>query len=750
MESKKEKPINLLVAILTSNDIYLAKRAYNSIILQYPTSNSYIIPVIYLIVNSINKQYIFDILEEFKDCQNIKIIETKSNGKPGKGHNSCIQLFKDNTEYDYLTILDGDDMFYPCAFQIYEAYIKEIAPDILHLMCNDKIRVKCKKDILDWDLSYNFKMTSNFTNNNALWYKYEKILKNPFEMNILDASTPSRIILFSRNIFNSKIEIRYSEKLSIFDDMIAFLNMFEAFKTNQDIKIIGTGNPNIYCYNMLNDNSVSKLQNITDEDFNFRQEVETNKLIKAKKYDIISLPQYVLKDNKTIQSFTFDDKIKFIEKNIINDYINHIKKEIIKTFEISSYNRPKSILRYILNLYEKLIEIGFYSKEIYQQALSISSYLNERKTTMNMLYLDKWSWKIDKHITKIYFTKKSPKVISIINKEYLIDNKKESILIFLYLKDKHFYYNFNECFKDKYNLIYMKPSSGRKRFDKEQMNFYPITEYYLIINITNLNTFIYSTCDSDCLYRLDLTKFKKVIYNPIILYLKDKECICLYKNYEKKLAATIYSSMFHKVLFCKVINYTTKGKDKIIMPYRTSTNFNNNNETYLFVNIFSFEQEYFKYLSILKSIKQNTTDLKWYVFFPEQRVTKNMLSSKPKWVTIDYNTSLYKEKIKESNFHLFLPIDTDKLIYRKELLLAIENCNIIFTFLLNNVKVRSLLTTYAFYFKDNDNFGTKISTTIDNIYEKKMISLYKHNIKNHMVNLLPTKKDYIKKWESVL
>ena len=41
------------------------------------------------------------------------------------GHNSCINLFKNRKQYDYLIHIDGDDFLYPYAFhQLYKALIK--------------------------------------------------------------------------------------------------------------------------------------------------------------------------------------------------------------------------------------------------------------------------------------------------------------------------------------------------------------------------------------------------------------------------------------------------------------------------------------------------------------------------------------------------------------------------------------------------------------------------------------------------
>ena len=223
--------INLLVTILTSSNVFLAKRAYDSIDFQQDPPLGMKV-TIYIVVNSLNKKYIFDIVEEFKYIDNVHIIETESNGTPGKGHNSCIDLFRSKPEFSHLTILDGDDALYPCAFNIYYNYITETNLDILHLACNDKIRITVKPSTVKWRLKHNFQMTGNFKLSYNLWEENKGALKNPFKMNILESSTPSRVLLLSRNIFNCSFPICHSNTLNIFDDMIMFLNILEAVETN--------------------------------------------------------------------------------------------------------------------------------------------------------------------------------------------------------------------------------------------------------------------------------------------------------------------------------------------------------------------------------------------------------------------------------------------------------------------------------------------------------------------------------------
>ena len=99
-----------LLCILTSSNEKLLKVSYNSALNQINHNLDY---TIVIVVNSLNKSYYSEVCKEFEDI-NVEIIETISNGKPGMGHNSCINLFKIRKEYNYMIMIDGDDLFYPC------------------------------------------------------------------------------------------------------------------------------------------------------------------------------------------------------------------------------------------------------------------------------------------------------------------------------------------------------------------------------------------------------------------------------------------------------------------------------------------------------------------------------------------------------------------------------------------------------------------------------------------------------------
>ena len=92
MESK------FLLCILTSSNEKLLKVSYNSALNQVNHNLDY---TIIIVVNSLNTSYYNSVCEEFKNID-VEIIQTVSNGKPGMGHNSVINLFKHRLQYDYI------------------------------------------------------------------------------------------------------------------------------------------------------------------------------------------------------------------------------------------------------------------------------------------------------------------------------------------------------------------------------------------------------------------------------------------------------------------------------------------------------------------------------------------------------------------------------------------------------------------------------------------------------------------------
>jgi hypothetical protein len=243
-----------IITLLSSNNSELLKLSYNSILNQINHNIDY---TIILIINSLDKDYYNDVKKEFQNID-IDIIETKSNGKPGMGHNSCLNYFYKNKIYDYLIMIDGDDLVYPTFLsQISKAFEYKNNLDILSIYGNDSLRCYYDSDISDIHIMNNFYLRpghflpKKFHDSN--W------LINPFRSDIIKNGIINiiRILLFSRNFINlnHNIEI-YSEKCYILDDYIAYLNYIDNV-LNKNMSSLIINSDGLYLYNNLNNNSVS-------------------------------------------------------------------------------------------------------------------------------------------------------------------------------------------------------------------------------------------------------------------------------------------------------------------------------------------------------------------------------------------------------------------------------------------------------------------------------------------------------------
>ena len=197
-----------LITILSSSNIHLLELSYLSVLKQlYHPINYNII----IIINSTDTTYFTEVKKYFLNKNyDVEIIQTISNGKPGMGHNSCIQLFQNRKQYHYLIHLDGDDFLYPYAFhQLYKSFqstkINNNYPDLLVLQGNDLITSYNKSD----------STTDIYINNNLYLIKQDEYPQNKwlFHNDIININpfnnssfiTPIRPFLYSRNIFKLNI-----------------------------------------------------------------------------------------------------------------------------------------------------------------------------------------------------------------------------------------------------------------------------------------------------------------------------------------------------------------------------------------------------------------------------------------------------------------------------------------------------------------------------------------------------------------
>jgi hypothetical protein len=99
--------MKLMLALLTNHDLPRLRRLVKSILQMNPEPFFTVYPII--VVNSLDSTYYAQVkAARFPFI----VVKTESNGKPGKGKNSCLDLFL-KSDCDYLSRIDGDDIVYP-------------------------------------------------------------------------------------------------------------------------------------------------------------------------------------------------------------------------------------------------------------------------------------------------------------------------------------------------------------------------------------------------------------------------------------------------------------------------------------------------------------------------------------------------------------------------------------------------------------------------------------------------------------
>ena len=323
MESK------FLVTILTSSKLDYLKQSYNSIINQQPSNIKYDVVII---VNTLKDEYYEQVKTTFYES---KVVITESNGFPGKGHNSCIEYFKNHEEYDYLIYLDGDDFFYPFFFKNLEVYLQQsYNPDILFLPFSDILTENYKKD----DLHYPFRQCYycyNVDSLNLMNAVYQRKV-SPFRNKLENVNTAGRIIFVSRK--SLEINFTYQENLKWYDDVLPFLQIFEymtLFPNKLNIYFIE--DYNLYLYNRLNEDSSShnflkeSQKNYITENKNF-QDAINNKFLAIRNWDLKTI-KVLHNPNKKLLTAKFNFTKNLIEKlNLKNMENFQIDKQYLLTF----------------------------------------------------------------------------------------------------------------------------------------------------------------------------------------------------------------------------------------------------------------------------------------------------------------------------------------------------------------------------------------------------------------------------------
>lgn len=311
-----------LILILTSSDIKRTRRAYNSI----KNSKKSMTIDIEIIVNSLDKNYINEVIREFKKDKLI-ITETPSDGGCGKGKNSVLEHFRHHkNNYDYLMQFDADDFLYPTAFLQFEKMLAK-GPDILGLQASD-ILIHQKDERAE-----NFFEQSQQKGNEFLhpitkdyflhsWNNKELNLNQVFPKNVFEKISeqypPDRILFLSANILKNERDLMVTEKIRKFTDYAFSVHLYEK-AINKNYSYAHFSNSYCYVYDRANKKAVSS----TYESFNQSREFFNQKFPEIIKdavekcdhrIDFSIIPHFKLGEP---ENFTLNDKIEFLKKNIV-------------------------------------------------------------------------------------------------------------------------------------------------------------------------------------------------------------------------------------------------------------------------------------------------------------------------------------------------------------------------------------------------------------------------------------------------
>ena len=321
--------IKYLLTILCSSKLDLLKLCFESANNQINFTDY----DIYIVINTLDEIFYNQVIQHFKNHtynKLKKIIRTDSNGKPGKGHNSLLEIFKRETNYEYLLILDGDDFYYPCAIERINQIKNKTNFDVCLLYGNTKI-------IKNTNISNNNNKSYDI-NTNYFFDEICKINKISSDYNNVLA-TPCRLISLNREIFKLYNKL-YDEDMKTYDDYYTFLLIYNLYKNNDFneldyIKIANINDTNIYLYNTFNDNSVSKndcLEHDLNISIKLKNELNIDNL-HCEKINIYSNLIDNLNNDKILEHFyksIIQNTLRFnIDLNISNNNNNNCRKKII-------------------------------------------------------------------------------------------------------------------------------------------------------------------------------------------------------------------------------------------------------------------------------------------------------------------------------------------------------------------------------------------------------------------------------------
>jgi len=318
--------VKYLVGILCSSNVRLLRETVNSVTNQINFDDYHI----FIVVNTLDEVFYQDVIREFgynKHEKLKKIIRTESNGSPGKGHNSVLEIFYNNYNYENLIKVDGDDFLFPYAIERINNIQTEEKSDVITLVGNCSVSNtifkynKQRKVDPDTDMycrDYNIQLGFHIQEVNNI-----RQIDDGFDTLTI---TPLRLLCVNRKILSKYMKLYNDEMYKGVD--IEYCVIFYKELRNPDYKITHLSDPYIYLYNGINDDSVTKHHDNNIGIFNHDKNIRDNLL---KKYDLtdykisninITVYQDKLKENANPGIIdNFYDKTLFTLIRMNNEYI---------------------------------------------------------------------------------------------------------------------------------------------------------------------------------------------------------------------------------------------------------------------------------------------------------------------------------------------------------------------------------------------------------------------------------------------
>jgi len=321
--------VKYLVGILCSSNIPLLRESLNSVINQQNFDDYHI----FIIVNTLDEVFYQDVIREFgynKHDKLKKIIRTESNGFPGKGHNSVLDIFYKNYKYDYLIKLDGDDFLFPTAIErINNVQVTENS-DVISLLGN------CSVINTGFNYSKEYKRDPD-TNIRVMDYKIQmgfeikevgNIMQIDESINTLDGGTPMRLLCLNRKILDKYKKLYNEDMFKCVDIEYCVIFYRELYEPNY--KITHLTDPYVYLYNGINENSVSTKHDNVEFAYYNDERIRNGLLQKYQlsDYRISEIKpvvyQHIIQDNIDMNMIqNYYDKMLFILMRINNQYITN-------------------------------------------------------------------------------------------------------------------------------------------------------------------------------------------------------------------------------------------------------------------------------------------------------------------------------------------------------------------------------------------------------------------------------------------